>query len=589
MDQSLTKDRNEFAPPAPASASAAAALSWLTFEVALYGVIAVAALAVRLAALDRWPLMETGADTALAAWRAIHGSAWRPTHYVPLLYSAQLPLFWATRATDAAAALLPALVGAGLTLLPLFARDLLGRKGALAASLLLAFAPTWVFFSRTADSPILTAAASALLLLAAHRYLRNRRAGDARLGVIALALGLTSGPGIYTTLLAALLYGAFRWARSSEEERADLRAAFEGVKTRQNLFWLLGVFVLVASAFTANPQGIGASVEQLGYWARYLSPGQSDLPWYAFPRTLALYEFLTLTLAIVGATTSLNRREPVAIFATAWFALALILGLLGHRQPMWLPDALLPLVLLAAYGVEYLWNRLTPETILLDGVIALAVLAILGFTFVELSTFIQTGQEQHFTYARIAWGVLLVGWAAYSLWGYRDSASRVATAAILVVMTIFTIRAATAVAYQTARDPREPLVYQPSSAQLRDFEALVADTSSRQAGDPHILDIAYEESFTPWVAWALRDYPNAQAVASVGQAPQAMALVTAPRDKDTRPSGYMGQRFRLRETWSSQGLSFRDRLRWFIYRSPVGAEQATEIELWVRLPGGAEQ
>jgi len=255
---------------------------------------------------------------------------------------------------------------------------------------------------------------------------------------------------------------------------------------------------------------------------------------------------------------------------------------------MWLPDALLPLVLLAAYGVEYLWQRLVPDAILLDGVVTLAVLAIVGFTFVELATFIQTGQEQGFTYARIAWGLLLVGWAAYSLWGYRDSASRVATGVLVVIMAIFTIRASTAVAYQTARDPREPLVYQPSSTQLRDFEALVAATSSRQAGDPHILDIAYEEAFTPWVAWALRYYPNAQEVASVGQASQATALVTAPRDKDSRPSGYIGQRFRLRESWSGEGLSFRDHLRWFIYRSPVGAEQATEINLWVRLPGGEQ-
>ena len=50
-------------------------------------------------------------------------------------------------------------------MLPLAARDLLGRRGALAASVLLAFCPTWLFMSRTADGTILAAAFTAGLVM----------------------------------------------------------------------------------------------------------------------------------------------------------------------------------------------------------------------------------------------------------------------------------------------------------------------------------------------------------------------------------------------------------------------------------------
>jgi len=99
------------------------------------------------------------------------------------------------------------------------------------------------------------------------------------------------------------------------------------------------------------------------------------------------------------------------------------------------------------------------------------------------------------------------------------------------------------------------------------------------------MDIGYEQSLEPWAAWYLRDYPRAQAMASVGSQSGPTALVTGARSREERPVGYIGQRFRLQETWSEQGLSSRERLRWLIYREPVGTVQATaEIELWVKPP-----
>lgn len=563
-------------------------LPWLTFEVALYVLIALAGLAVRLAALGRWPLQEDEVNTALAAWRTLRGSTWRPLEYVPLLYDVQLLLFGLTRASDAAARLWPALVGAGLAFLPYFARDVLGRKGALSAALLLAFAPTWVYFSRQAEGPILTATASALLLLSLHRYLVSKQARDLRLGVVALALGLTAGPGIYTTLLALSVFGLILWRRSRGQGQplAELRGLLADLARREHLLLGGGLFLFFASGFLVNLGGIGASVNLLGRWARNLAPRASGLAWWAYPRMLLDYELLTFALAVVGAIDGLRRRDALTSLMLLWAGLALLVGMaLGHREPLWLVDALLPLVILAARGVECLWAALVPDSSLMDlWIFLLAGLAIAA-GFVRLFAYLQTGQSDYLYHALVTWGLLLAAWVVYLLWGERLSALRVGAALLLLLLLCRSLRLTTAVAYQTGRDPREAIAYRPASVQWRDLEALVSSLSSRQVGDALMIDIDYERSLEPWAAWYLRDYPRARAVASVGPQPQATALLTWARSREERPAGYVGQRFRLQEAFNEDELSSRERLRWLIYREPVGRAQAlAEVQLWVRPP-----
>ena len=563
-------------------------LPWLTIETGAYCLILMASLAVRVAGLGRWPLLEAGANTALAAWRTLHGSEWRPDFYVPLLYDANLLLFWVFRANDAAARLLPALVGSALVVLPYFARGLLGRRGALAASLLLAFSPSWVFFSRTADGPILAAAASAVLLVAANGYARDRDSRWLRLGAIALGLGLTAGAGIYTLLVSALIPGLVWWWRGRRDRSVnDLRVAAGEVASRENLLVLVGVFLLFGSGFLTNPGGIGASVELAGHWIRSLAAGSNSLAWWAYPRTLMSYEFLTLALAAVGAIWGLRRRDALDGCLVFWAGLVLVLGTaLGHRDPGWILDALLPLVILAARGFEALWSRFARGASLIDGIIVLAGLPVLTFGFLELATYTHTGQEQLLVFVGIAWLGLVAAWVAYLLWAQGDSAVRVGFAWLALVMTVMTVRATTAIAYQTARDPREGLVHQPSSVQIRDMEALMSALSSHQAGDSRLLDIDYERGLSPWLSWYLRDYPNARETAYVGNQTAATALVTSLRPPGEWPAGYVAQRFRLRETWPAQRLSAPERLRWLFYRDPVGAVQATEVHVWVRPPTG---
>ena len=88
--------------------------------------------------------------------------------------------------------------------------------------------------------------------------------------------------------------------------------------------------------------------------------------------------------------------------------------------------------------------------------------------------------------------------------------------------------------------------------------------------------------------WYLRDFPNAFPVGDVTELAPATpsAIVTRPLPTAEFPEGYVGQRFRLTESWSDAGLSLRERLAWLVYRQPVGSEESVEWQVWTRIPGG---
>lgn len=554
-----------------------------TVEVALYAGLAMLALGVRLAALGRFPLSLPEANTALAAWRAAQGGAWRPEAYSPLLFDANLLLFWLTRAGDGAARLLPALAGVALVALPYAARHAVGRGAALAMAILLAFAPSWVFFSRANDWPIVAAALAAATLVSVDRYRQSGLASDARLAAGTLALGLLAGPGIVTPLVVAGAYGLL-WARRHPIlGPARLRGLASGAATRANAVIAVGVLVAVGSALWVNPGGIGAAANLVWRWFGALVPAASGPSWSELPVALLTYEFLTVGLAVVGMVVGLLRRDPLDQFLAGWVALALVLGtLLGHRGPEWLLDVLLPLVVLAGRGGAYLWGALRGEVTWADAAALVVALALGTFALLEIAAWLHTTQQPFLIYGLFVVGVLVLAWVGFWLWGQPLQAARVGTIVLAFLAVGLTVRSTTAVAYQTARDPREPLVGRATLTDGRDMEALVTLLSDRMTGDQHALDVAYERDLDPWAGWYLRAFPAAR-VGAVGS--RAMALITGPTEGDVRPAGYVGQRFVLTATWPEQPLPVREYLRWFLYRAPVGEVERSYLRVWVQAPG----
>jgi len=564
---------------------------WLTIEVALYAALVAAALALRLAALGRFPLSAPEASMVLTAWRTVRGGELMPTLYSPLLVAADMALFWLTRATDAATRLVPALAGAALVALPFAVRRTLGRGAALVTATLLAFAPSWVFYSRTGEWPIVATALAAGLVVASDRYRQSGTRLDARLIAVLLGAGLAAGPGLITPLLVMAAYGLL-WARGrSLLGRAQLRGLALGAATRDNVLVAAGVFVALASALWVNPAGIGAAANLMGHWVGSLAPGASGRGMGALPTLLLTYEFLTVALAIAAGVFGARRRAPLDALLLGWAALALVLGvLLGHRGPEWLLDALLPLVVLAGRGAAYLWEALRREVSVADAVALVAALALGAFALLEIAGYLLTTQQQFLIYGLLVLGALVLAWVGFWLWGEPLQAARVGTAVVALFAIGLTVRTTTAIAYQTARDPREPLVGMVALPQAGEMNAFVALLSDHLTGDTRALEVAYERDLNPWAAWYLRDYAAAHEVASVAPAgAEAPVLLAGPAASSPGPTGYVGQRFILSETRPAQRLSPREAVQWLLYRAPVGEVERTYLHVWVQAPGASPE
>ncbi len=560
-------------------------LASLTIEQALYGALFVGALAIRLARLGGWPFDEREVATALAAWRGVAGSVWRPAFYSPLLYDAHLVLFFLTRATEATARLLPALAGAALVWGPYGLRGYLGRRGALVSAALFAVAPTWVYFSRRADWPILTACAAMVAILAAERFWRTGEGRAWRPAAIALAAGMAAGPGLYTPLLALGLLAVWAGLARACAVGEALRTLARGWR-REHLAALVLTFLLLASAATLNPGGIGVSLDWAGHWASTLWRGMRLWPWHHALRNLALYEALTAVLALVGLGCVLRRRRPADVALLLWAGVALLLSVpLGHRGAEWLSNFVMPLVFLAGHGGEAIWQSVRAHWRTQDAVVGAILIPPVCFAYLQVASYLYAGQEAHLAYAVAA--VLLAGLAlvGYWLWAQRPSALLPGALLALAILAIPMIRASTALAYQTGLDPREPMREGAApSAEWRQFEAFLTAYSARTAGDPHLLEIAYEESLGPTMAWALRDYPNAQAVPDVSVIEGKAVLITSALPRGVVIQGYWGQRFRLQARWEPQPLTVREWLRWILWRAPVGTLTFDEFEVWVKAP-----
>jgi len=162
---------------------------------------------------------------------------------------------------------------------------------------------------------------------------------------------------------------------------------------------------------------------------------------------------------------------------------------------------------------------------------------------------------------------------------------------LAIVLAVYTVRSTTALAYQTGRDPREPMLRAPTSLDMRAMEDLLASTAAHRALDRAALNVEYDPTLADVVAWGLRDYPRASPapVARAG-APVATVLLRPSAAEEDWPAGYVGQTFRLRETWdwATSGLPWHDRLRWLLYRQPVGEEDTETLVLWVRMADGAQ-
>ena len=496
------------------------------WEVAAYVVLVAAALAVRLIGLGDRPFHHDESQDAYFSWLFwTRGDyEYQPILHGPLRFYLTALMYVLFGDTDFTARLAPALMGTLMVPLPALLRGQLGRLGAFAAAVALAFGPAFLYYGRFAREDIYFACITLALLAVTFRFLeRPRRHQPALIGVL-LALSFATKE---TTFISVFVFGTFLIVALIAQARAagGLRQApiVRSVVAVGWEAWVWGlaafalVFTLLFTVFLTDPAGLWAGIHDgLDYWLAQHGPGRGEKEWWFYLVVLVAEEWPALLLGAVGAAVALRRPTLLRLFLIWDFVLSLAVYSWANERFSWLVlHPLLPLLLLAGLGVQAIWDARAR----LAGRLGMVVVALCA---------------------------LHAGYASF-----RANA-------------------------ENGSDPREFLVTTQSSKavkRVRDEVLAVAERARREGREPVIAVDSADGSTFPW-AWYFRDLPVGYVDLSVGDLPSgtdAAIITDANRDRLLgRLAGYDGREFPFRVWWVRDygAMSPRGWWRWYRHREP---------------------
>ncbi|MYE53768.1 MAG: TIGR03663 family protein, partial [Chloroflexi bacterium] len=199
-----------------------------TWELIVYGALLVAAAAMRLWGLGHRAVHHDESLHSFYSWQLSQGNGFThdPLMHGPLQFELNAAIFFIFGDSDYTSRLLYAVAGTVLVALPFFFRDRLGRLGALFTSVLLAFSPALLYFSRFSRNDILMAVWALGLVICMWRYIdegKNRYIYFAA-GLLALAFASKETSYLITALLGLFLVLWILYRNVPRiVEKADLR------------------------------------------------------------------------------------------------------------------------------------------------------------------------------------------------------------------------------------------------------------------------------------------------------------------------------------------------------------------------------
>jgi uncharacterized protein (TIGR03663 family) len=573
-------------------------VSWLTMETAAYIALTALALGLRLAALGAYPLAESEALQALAAWGAAQGVTWPAGAYSPLILSLNVPIFLLFGANDFTARLAPALLGSALVPLPYFLRHRLGRSGALVASALLAWSPSTLYFSRFAGGGIGVAFGAMLATIGIVRWLDYREERWLYLGAGGLAVALASDGGGYLFLILAATFICGMALFGPGAQQAEVRAALAAVRSTPGLAGrVAAVFLLTflagATVFFFRASDLSQAADLLAEWlAAFITP--TGPPVSPPLLLLILYEPLALVLGLAGISAILVRRLDgqaagtgglfEAMFLIYWFTAATaIVTLQQGRTAGAVPLITLPLIILASAFL----GRLLPgsgerQDRLVEWLLVGVLLTVSTYGYINLAWYSRSGEADRILMAAIACGLCGGVLALFWLWYGMPYALRGGILTLALLLGASSFAAGQRLAYDLQTLPYEPLAASPTAQGVRDALKTLVRTSNHQAGDAHAIDITVEEATGPILRWYLRDFTNANFVSDVGPAPTSQVLVTTDRRELGTEGPYAGEGFTLRTSWVPQELDAVTVMHWLFFRQPNRQPQEEKFVLWLK-------
>lgn len=521
----------------------------------------VAALLLRLVRLDAYVLGEEEASWAYDAWllfqgRSLPGADQLPD-IAPLFLLVEALSFFLFGVTDAVARFGPALFGIGIIALLLGLRPFVSRYAIAGMVVLAALSPTLVYASRTVD-PVIAVAFSALLLVVALLRAGYAAPSGSRSGWTALAgagaAGVLAGGPEGISTLVAVLAGVFVAAVTEPRDRGPVREGLRAIGRSPGnvaifvlafVFSLLVLFTRMLSDISALEGIVTTFVE----WGRMITSRSTPLPPSFFFYAVLLYEIFAFVFAIVAMTAKpedhrtadgdRDRLNPL-LFG-GWFAVSILLfSFASGREAEHAVLVVLPLAVMGGIGLGRVlervdWSRFWTSS---KGVLPLALLALI-VGLIAIVMVIARSNDPAAT-APTGWPPILqilfvlavvVIPVAYLIWTQvrdRPDSGGLGNAALLVLallLALFTVRSATALAFYRADDGTELLAPNVPTQGVRAFTEQVYRLS-RDLSVDNLSNIDNTGSFGLQLAigpdvrwpflWYFRDFPDVRVAGPAG-------------------------------------------------------------------------
>jgi len=580
----------------------------LTLEASLYLLFFGVALALRLLHLGAHPLNNAEAREAFTVLLRLRGAApdagLAPSS--PAYFFFTYLAFLLFGASDAAARVGPALAGAVLVLVPALYREYLGRPAALAGSALVAFSSGLLAASRSADGAVFALLGLAAAIGALGLHARGAGRHWLLLSAAALGLGLAGGRTFVLGLLAlGLTLLVLRWTQA--ERGAAWRSLWDAVWAKRRAF---GVTLFLSALVVSTTglvylRGLGALLDGLvngvgGFLPS--TPGRLPLEVLLF---LFAYEPLLVVFGIVGAVRAFRGGHAVGQ-ALTWFALSALVLIVLHSGRS-LSDVVWVVAPLALLAGGALVDLLAPLRSRADWPLAAAqgtlTCALLGFALLNLAGLAELARRSpggftafqvtvagriveipalaQFGVALLA--VLLTFVIAYLVaLGWSANAARLGlVSAWAGLLTVATLAAGWGLTQWRPGSPGElwwDRTASPDVARLMDSLGAV---SNYTVGNETDIAVTVEASVDGALAWAMRDFPNANFVDRLDpviNSPVVIAPITEAHP--TLGSTYVGQDFFVSAYWNLD-LSPSEWVTWLAYRA-TPTLTAEPVILWVR-------
>lgn len=573
--------------------------SKITLQNVLWVLLAVVALAMRLANLGSLPLGLSEAHEAVLAWRAVNNQALSAqattvSGYSPFLFAANALLFSLFGGSDALARLWPALFGTALVLTPLLLRQRLGRIGALVAGFCLAFSPTALLASRQLNGTVIAAFGVMICLGGIVRFVDTDRLNLQlrswlALSAIGLALALTSSSSAYGMFFPLLLTITFY----------ALRFAFTPYVSRFVPYFALifvVAFLTLSTGLGWNPAGFGATGDLLVQWfARF---GAAFEPIASLFVLLISYEPLVLLLGLSGLVWAAWRGQRLGIMLAVWVGLGLLLLIvMPGREPLDSLWVILPLAYLSGAALNAFLRDFEIQDVWIGEVVySLAVLIFWVYIYLRIARYAAFGDSADLLLVFLSFVLQLLLGASFALAIGVEAALRDIASGTLIALLLLTLSVGWGAAYGDPVESCELILPQPTAIGVRDLVQTLHDISWRETGLPTTLEFTAVNLTDPVLDWYLRDFGAVRYTESLRATTGEGPVVTVERESFVSDTPYVGQDFVLRWRW--QPLEFNCSWReggvvnckwlakWLLFRKRprnVESSPARVAEKWVML------